>query len=67
LASYTGRTPTHDEYGRLRLFCRLYDYVCLLWSELYLNLHRDAGQGGAALEGISARARLIAARLQASK
>jgi thiamine kinase-like enzyme len=67
LASYTGRPPTRDEYWRLRLFCWLYDYICLLWSELYLGLHRDAGQDGAALEGVSTRARRIAARLQASK
>ncbi len=31
------------EYSRLRRLGWLYDYVCLLWSELYLNPQRDAG------------------------
>lgn len=67
LASYMDRPPTHNDFLRLRLFCWLYDYVCLLWSELYLNLHRDAGHDGATLERVSTRAQLIAARLHASK
>jgi thiamine kinase-like enzyme len=41
LACYTGRPPTHGEYLRLELLGWLYDYICLLWSELYLNLYRD--------------------------
>jgi hypothetical protein len=36
----------------------LYDYVCLLWSELYLSQRGDGG--------VAARARLLAARLSAS-
>jgi hypothetical protein len=40
LASYAGRPPTVDEIRRLQLLAWLYDYVCLLWSELYLNLRR---------------------------
>jgi thiamine kinase-like enzyme len=40
LAKYLGRTPTPAECSRLRLLSWLYDYVCLLWSELYLSLHR---------------------------
>ena len=54
--------PTRDEYLRLRLLGWLYDYVCLLWSELYLNLRRDDPQGA-----IATRVRLLAARLDASK
>jgi thiamine kinase-like enzyme len=61
LASYAGRPPTRGEYLRLELLGWLYDYVCLLWSELYLKLHRDDPQGG-----IAARAQLLAARLGAS-
>jgi thiamine kinase-like enzyme len=61
LASYAGRAPTRHESLRLELLGWLYDYVCLLWSELYLNLHRDDPQGG-----IVGRARLLAARLHAS-
>jgi hypothetical protein len=40
----------------------LYDYVCLLWSELTLGRHRGEPPGG-----IAARAGLLAARLHASK
>jgi thiamine kinase-like enzyme len=47
LAKYLGRTPTPEERSRLRLLSWLYDYVCLLWSELYLSLHRG-GPGTAA-------------------
>jgi thiamine kinase-like enzyme len=73
LVAYAGRAPTRHECLRLQLLGWLYDYVCLLWSELYLNLYRDApaGQGtqdgDAAEDGVSARARLLAARLHASK
>jgi thiamine kinase-like enzyme len=62
LASYAGRPPARNEYLRLELLGWLYDYVCLLWSELYSKLHRDDPQGG-----IAARAQLLAARLSASK
>jgi thiamine kinase len=72
LASYTGRPPTRTEYLRLQLLGWLYDYVCLLWCELYLNLHRnerpDVATPGPApgdpQGGVAARARLLAARLQ---
>lgn len=77
LASYTGRPPARTDYLRLQLLGWLYDYVCLLWSELYLNLHRNELPGvdspgvdspGAALDdpqgGVAARARLLAARLR---
>jgi thiamine kinase-like enzyme len=92
LASYTGRPPTCNEYLRLELLGWLYDYVCLLWSELYLSRHRDelpgvdtagvdtpgidtsgidtpglARPGADTPGGIAARARLLAARLNASK
>jgi thiamine kinase len=77
LTSYVGRVPTAEEQARLRLLVWLYDYVCLLWSELYLKLPRegqrdgpDAGAvpAGAApaatvLDGVVARSRLLAARL----
>jgi len=62
LASYIGRPPTRGEYLRLQLLGWLYDYVCLLWSELTLSRHRGEPQGG-----IAPRARLLAARLHASR
>src|SRR5882757_308287 len=77
LASYTGRPPARADYLRLQLLGWLYDYVCLLWSKLYVNLHRNERPGVdspgvnspvAALDdpqgGVAARARLLAARLQ---
>src|SRR5258706_405128 len=65
---------TRTEYLRLQLLGWLYDYVCLLWSELYLNLHRNERPGvdtpgaapGGPQGGVAARARLLAARLHAS-
>ena len=58
LASYLGRPAGEHESERLRLLTWLYDYVCLLWSELYLT------QGVRDLGGeVSARARLLALRL----
>ena len=70
LGSYLGRPPSGGECLRLQLLSWLYDYVCLLWSELYL--HRTARgdvavQGDAAMHGVSARAAELAARLDPSK
>jgi thiamine kinase-like enzyme len=72
LGSYLGRPPSGGEWLRLQLLSWLYDYVCLLWSELYLNLQRAARadvavQGDAAMDGVSARARELAARLDSSR
>jgi thiamine kinase-like enzyme len=63
LTRYLERTPTHNEYLRLQLCGWLYDYVCLLWSELYLYLRHNLKQGGAKIATVSARAQLLAARL----
>jgi aminoglycoside phosphotransferase (APT) family kinase protein len=53
--AYRGRRPTSSERARLELLRWLYDYVCLLWSELYLR--RDADPE------IGARARVLERRL----
>jgi thiamine kinase len=66
LAAYTGRRPTPDEYARLQLLGWLFDYIALLWSELYLML-RSTVQGSSVQGEVSARAELLAARLIASK
>jgi len=58
LASYAGRPARPDEDRRLHLLAWLYDYVCLLWCDLYLNLH-----DGAMPDPVAARARTLAARL----
>jgi thiamine kinase-like enzyme len=64
LANYVGRTPTREDCLRLRHLRWLYDYVCLLWSELYLSLHRgESITVDMALGEVSARAQLLAARL----
>jgi thiamine kinase-like enzyme len=60
LSSYTGRRPTRDERSRLALLGWLYDYVCLSWSELYLQ---GAARADAAPDGVAARAAQLAARL----
>jgi thiamine kinase-like enzyme len=60
LANYSGRCPTPDERSRLATLTWLYDYVCLLWSERYLE---SARQPGAAPDGVAARAARLAARL----
>lgn len=57
LADYLTRSPGADEWSRLRLLVSLYDYVCLLWSELYLALR------GAAAPEVAARALKLEARL----
>jgi thiamine kinase-like enzyme len=64
LAKYAGRPPTRSESLRFKRLGWLYDYVCLLWSELYLNLRRDAGPDPAARKEVAARARLLATRLE---
>jgi thiamine kinase-like enzyme len=58
LMNYLGTAPTTAEWQRLRLLMWLYDYVCLLWSELYLNARRDG------VNGIRERATLLDARLR---
>jgi thiamine kinase len=58
LVNYLGIAPTPAEWKRMRLLMWLYDYVCLLWSKLYLNTRR----GG--VNGIHKRATLLDARLR---
>ncbi len=60
LASYMGRPPTPHEKLRLQLLGWLYDYISLLWCDLYLNLHGDDRQGTMAGRGQNLAARLIA-------
>jgi thiamine kinase len=38
LSSYIGASPTELQWTRFRLQYWLYDYVCLLWIELYVRL-----------------------------
>jgi thiamine kinase-like enzyme len=59
LKSYLLRPPTGNEYMRLRLLGWLYDYVCLLWSELYLNLAREGRHDAA----VASRTQLLRERL----
>ena len=58
LEGYLGRPASRQEAERLRLLTWLYDYVCLLWSELYLT-RRPCSPGGE----VSVRARQLAVRL----
>ncbi|MEO7208794.1 MAG: phosphotransferase [Steroidobacteraceae bacterium] len=58
LSRYLGNAPMPSEWQRLRLLLALYDYVCLLWSRLYLSVR---GEGG---NGVAERATLLDARLR---
>lgn len=61
LASYLGRRPGADEAARLEQLAWLYDYVCLLWCEVYATLRPDIPG-----DTISERAQLLARRLDAN-
>jgi thiamine kinase-like enzyme len=58
LRRYLGKAPILSEWHRFRLLLALYDYVCLLWSQLYLDVRGEEAQGAAE------RARLLDARLR---
>ena len=60
LAGYLERPADEHESARLRLLIWLYDYVCLLWSELYLTQRAEAAGGQVAI-----RAERLASRLSA--
>jgi thiamine kinase len=61
LRRYLEREPTPQDALRLGRLAWLYDYFCLLWSELYLSSRSDRG---AAREAVSERARRLAERLR---
>ncbi|HUX72765.1 MAG TPA: phosphotransferase [Steroidobacteraceae bacterium] len=61
LQRYLGRTPAPVDVTRLALLAWLYDYVCLLWSDVYFaQCSRRPGAGPLA------RAQQIASRLQST-
>ncbi|HEY2145411.1 MAG TPA: choline/ethanolamine kinase family protein [Steroidobacteraceae bacterium] len=61
LASYLGATPTVEEAARCQLLGWLYDYICLLWSQLFLYLRGDpGGLIGARATHLDARLRIPA-------
>jgi thiamine kinase len=62
LARYLQRPAETAEAGRLPHFVWLYDYVCLLWSEVYLEQ-----RPGPASAGVAARAEQLAERLSESR
>jgi thiamine kinase-like enzyme len=57
LTRYLGSAPGSSQWLRFRSLLWLYDYVCLLWSQLYLDLRREAANG------IAERARFLDERL----
>ena len=59
LVHYGRRAPGPEDTMRLDLLCWLFDYVCLLWSELYLSLRGES-------LAVSGRVRVIEARLHAA-
>ena len=56
LTRYLGGPPISSQWLRFRLLLALYDYVCLLWSQLYLAVR------GAEEIAVAERARLLDAR-----
>jgi thiamine kinase-like enzyme len=66
---YLGRAPTTAQAERLRRLSWLYDYVCLLWSELYSSSRSDAGEAARDAPGkvVSARAKRLADRLRRNR
>ncbi len=60
LRLYLEREPTRDERLRLLRLSWLYDYLCVLWSELYLS---SRSRGGGATDAVAARAARVASRL----
>jgi thiamine kinase len=58
LTEYLGAAPSAAEWQRFRLLLWLYDYVCLLWSELYSKVARaKAGATHARIRQLDARLR----------
>jgi aminoglycoside phosphotransferase (APT) family kinase protein len=62
LSDYGGGPPPAGDWRRFRLLLWLYDYVCLLWSQLYLCARLEGARGEAA-KAVAERARLLDARL----
>jgi thiamine kinase len=58
LTHYLGNAPISSQWPRFKLLLALYDYVCLLWSQLYLSVR------SAEADGVAERARLLDARLR---
>jgi thiamine kinase len=58
LRHYLGRDVVEHEGERLRLLAWLYNYVCLLWSEIYIDQ-----RPGAASTAVAARTAMVAMRL----
>ena len=74
LRAYLGRAPQAIEWTRCKLLVWLYDYVCLLWSNLCLGLRggtkRPISKGQPGMDrsgmdrfGIAARAQALSERL----
>ena len=60
LRLYLEREPTREEALRLAGLAWLYDYVCLLWSKLYLS---SRSVGDAATDAVATRAERLSDRL----
>jgi thiamine kinase len=58
LSAYLKNCPTEAQWLRHKAMLWLYDYVCLLWSSLYLSARPAAG------DAIAMRARQLDARLR---
>ena len=64
LTHYLGHAPLSSEWRRFKLLLALYDYVCLLWSDLYLSVRSEVKGVRSTANGVAERARLLDARLR---
>ena len=62
LSTYLQRAPSSADLRRLGALAWLYDYVCLLWSQLYVNLRDGADNAWVAARAEQLRERLRALR-----
>jgi aminoglycoside phosphotransferase (APT) family kinase protein len=60
LTQFLGRTPQSNEWARFDALAWIYDYMCLLWCELYLSRRPDDQSSV-----VAARAATLAGRLGA--
>jgi thiamine kinase-like enzyme len=63
LAQYLGDEPAPGQWTRFGLLLWLYDYICLLWSELYLS-RQPAKSADSAIAAVTRRATQLDARLR---
>lgn len=65
LADYVQGEPSSAQGRRLQVLCAAYDYICLLWLELFQSVIRDRGESAAMIEELHARTASLTQRFAA--